>query len=76
MERNKNKFFQLSKCSRYIGAIDGKNVIIKIPPCSGSINFNYKKTYIIILFAMVDADYCFTFIDVDINVRAIYSANI
>lgn len=32
--------------------------------------FNYKGTYGIVLFAMVDADYCFRYIDVGHDARA------
>lgn len=51
------------------GAIDGKHVLIRCPPQSGSEFFNYKKTYSLILLAVVDADYNFLYIDVGKNGR-------
>lgn len=47
-----------------IGALDGKHIVIKAPPNTGSDFFNYKKNYSIILLACVDHDYCFTYIDI------------
>jgi hypothetical protein len=47
-----------------VGAVDGKHIVIKCPPKSGSMFFNYKSSYSIVLLAAVDANYCFEVIDV------------
>lgn len=52
------------------GALDGKHIRIQRPPNSTSTFFNYKQFYSIVLFAMVDADYCFRYIDVGSDGRA------
>jgi len=49
-----------------IGALDGKHVTIQAPNNSESLYWNYKKTYSIILLALVDR--CYNFIAIDVEV--------
>ena len=55
-----NQYKALWNSPRALGAIDGKHVVLQCPRNSASEYFNYK----IVLFALVDANYNFMFVDV------------
>lgn len=47
-----------------LGAVDGKHMRVVKPSESGSMYFNYKHYFSLLLFAVVDAEYRFIFISV------------
>lgn len=47
-----------------IGAIDGKQIRMIKPANSGSMFYNYKQYFSMVLFAMCDSNYLFTFVDI------------
>ena len=58
---------EFNKCwnfPNFIGALDGKHLVIQAPGNSDGIFRNYKSTFSINLMALVDASYRFIFVDV------------
>lgn len=57
-------FEQKANFPHCIGAIDRKHIRTKKPEHSGSLYFNYKDYYSIVLLAVVDSDYKFVYVDI------------
>jgi hypothetical protein len=63
VEKKGESFYSLWQFPNCIGAIDGKYTEIQAPHNSGSLLFNHKKIFSVVLLAVVDANYKFTIID-------------
>lgn len=64
LKNKANEFYERWNFPNCCGAIDGKHVRILCPKGSGSLFFNYKSYFSIVLLAIVDAKYKFTYVDV------------
>ena len=60
-----NKFDENANFPNCIGAIDVKHIRIIKPIHSGSLYFNYKNYFSIVLLALNDAEYTFTYVDIE-----------
>lgn len=59
-----NDFYTMWNFPHCIGACDGKHVMIKCPNNSVSTFFNYNKFFSIVLMAIADANYCFSYANI------------
>lgn len=64
-----NDFKSMWQFDNCLGAMDGKHILIKKPPKSGSYYYNYKGTFSVVLFAIVNANYEFLYVDTGTNGR-------
>jgi len=59
-----NGYFKTSQFPNCVGAVDGKHIRVECPKNSGTLYYNYKQYYSLILMAVCDSNYCFRIIDV------------
>lgn len=64
MENYRERFFRKWNFPHCCGSIDCKHVVIQSPIHSGSEFINYKGTFSVVLFALVDANYNFLYANI------------
>ncbi|KAL6418764.1 hypothetical protein ACFW04_011802 [Cataglyphis niger] len=52
-----------------IGVLDGRHIKFRLPRSAGSLHYNYKGDHSIVLLALADAHYYFTYINISVNDR-------
>lgn len=70
-EPTKEKWYEIStifeKNSKFpncLGALDGKHIRLIQPEHTGSMYYNYKNYFSLVLLALADANYCFVWVDI------------
>lgn len=58
------EFYQEWAVPNCLGALDGKHISTEFPQNAGSAFFNYKNCHSLVLMAICDARYCFTFVNI------------
>ncbi|KAG5882128.1 hypothetical protein JTB14_033859 [Gonioctena quinquepunctata] len=63
------RFYSKWNYPNCIGALDGKHVVLQTPANSGSLYYDHKGSFSIVLIALCDADYNFLYVDVGVQGR-------
>ena len=59
-----NRFRKMWNFPHCVAALDGKHCSLRCPPKTGSLHFNWKHSFSIVLLAAVDATYRFLWVDI------------